>query len=165
MTDWRKRIAAVPAGPEAGNNESSALPVSKTAPVTPTRRNTRFTAGVHNYSSLPVPSKGVSFFVDGNLTKSEQIALPAGATSEVVFEYTFAEPGPHLVHVSIDPDYLVLDDKRYLALDVKDAFPCLLVDGEPGETPASSETGILAFALDPTGQGLEFSVDVKTDGR
>jgi hypothetical protein len=127
-----------------------------------TKRTTRFTAGVHNFSSTPRPSVGVHLFVNDALVKTEQTVLPPNATVEVHFEHNFLESAPYLVRVSIDPDYLDVDDHRYLALDVKNALKGLVVDGEPGDTAKQSETYTLVLALDPTRQGLYFDVKPTT---
>jgi uncharacterized membrane protein len=104
----------------------------------------------------------VGFYVNDNLVKTEPTVLPPGATTPVTFEYDFAEAAPHIVRVSIDPDYLDVDDSRWLAVDVKSALRALVIDGEPKDNPKDSETYALALALDPGRQGIFFSVDVKT---
>jgi hypothetical protein len=130
--------------------------------VVTTKRTTRFTADIHNFSSTPRPSVAVGFYVDDSLIKTEQTVLPGNATVQVQFEYDFTESGPHFVRVSLEPDYLDLDDHRYLALDVKSAVRALVIDGEPKDSPRQSETYAFVLALDPLRQGLYFSVDVKT---
>jgi hypothetical protein len=127
------------------------------------RRGARFTAEIHNFSSIPQPDVKATLYVDDRFVKTQSISLPAQATVPVTFEYDgFVEPGSHLVRVSLDPDFLDVDDHRYLAVDVKNALRGLVVDGEPGDSPRQSETYTLVLALDPTGQGLFFSADVKT---
>lgn len=129
--------------------------------VVTTRRPTRFTARVHNYSATPLPSLLVSLYVNDNLYKTERTVLPANATTPVTFDYTFAEPGPHLVKVAIDADYLDVDDQRWLALDVRSSLRGLVVDGEPKDSPTRRETFFLETALDPTGEGAFFSLHSK----
>lgn len=129
--------------------------------VVTTRRPTRFTALVHNFSTTPLPNLGVSLYVDDNLYKSEQTVLPANTSTPVTFEYTFAESGPHVVKVSIEPDYLDVDDHRWLALDVRSALRGLVVDGEPKDSPTRSETFFYVTALDPDGAGSYFSIHSK----
>jgi hypothetical protein len=130
--------------------------------VITTKRTTRFTASIHNYSSIPRPAVNVGFFVNDNLVKTEPTVLPPGATTPVTFEYDFAEAAPHIVKVAIDPDYLDVDDSRYLAVDVKSALRALVIDGEPKDNPREGETWAFVLALDPGRQGLFFSVDLKT---
>src|SRR6185436_4073370 len=121
--------------------------------VITTKRTTRFTASIHNFSSIPRPSVNVGFYVNDNLVKTEPTVLPPGATTQVNFEYDFAEAAPHVVRVSIDPDYLDVDDSRWLAVDVKSALRALVIDGEPKDNPKESETYAFTLALDPTRQG------------
>jgi hypothetical protein len=104
----------------------------------------------------------VGFYVNDNLVKTESTVLPPNATTPVNFEYDFAEAAPHIVRVSIDPDYLDVDDSRWLAVDVKSALRALVIDGEPKDNPKDSETFAFVLALDPGRQGVFFSVDVKT---
>ena len=130
--------------------------------VITTKRITRFTASIHNFSSIPRPAVNVGFYVNDNLVKTEPTVLPPGATTPVTFEYEFAEAAPHVVRVSIDPDYLDVDDSRWLAVDVKSAIRALVIDGEPKDSPKESETFAFVLALDPTRQGDIFSIDVKT---
>ncbi len=131
--------------------------------VVTTKRPARFSADVYNFSSTPRPSVNVNLYVNDNLVKSEPAVLPPQAKVEVGFEYLFPEAAPTFVHVGIDPDYLDVDDRRTLSLDVKSALRGLAIDGEPGDSPRQSEVFFLLLALDPTRQGLYFSVDVRTD--
>jgi uncharacterized membrane protein len=131
-------------------------------PVVTTKRKTRFSAVLHNFSSTPRTSANVHLHVNDSLVRTLPAVLPARASTEVTFEHDFTEAAPHFVKVSLDPDYLDADDHRYLALDVKTALRCLFIDGEPGDSPRSSEVFAPVLALDPSRQGLFFSVDVKT---
>jgi uncharacterized membrane protein len=130
--------------------------------VVTTRRTARFTAAIHNFSSTPRPSLGVHLHVDDSLVRTEQAVLPPNATTEVVFEVDFPDAGPKILRVSTDPDYLSADDSRWLAVDVRSSLRALVVDGDPGETPKSSEVYTFTTALDPLRQGSLFSVDQKT---
>jgi len=130
--------------------------------VITTKRTARFTASIHNFSSIPRPAVNVGFYVNDTLVKTEPTVLPPNVTTQVNFEYDFAEAAPHIVKVAIDPDYLDVDDSRTLAVDVKSALKALVIDGEPKDNPKESETFAFVLALDPGRQGLFFSVDVKT---
>ena len=126
-----------------------------------TKRRAPLTALVHNYSASPFPALGVTLYVDGAAQPARTVVLPPNATVPVTFEHEFAESGPHLVRVSLEPDYLDVDDHRYLALDVKTSLRGLVVDGEPKDSLKESETYAFNLALDPTREGLYFSVDPK----
>ena len=68
------------------------------------------------------------------------------------FRTSLAEPGSHVVTVRLtgDDDALADDDESSRAIEVTAALPVLLVDGEPGVEPLSSETDFLRAALAPT---------------
>ena len=65
----------------------------------------------------------------------------------VTWRHEFLEPGPHVVEASIDPDGLDLDDRRWLALDVKPGIQVLIVDGEPENPPEHSDADYLKLLL------------------
>src|ERR1043166_9513840 len=130
--------------------------------VITTKRTTRFTADIHNYSNVPRPSINVTLKIDDRFDQQATAILPPNATVSVNFDYDFKVAGPHFIEVSTDPDYLDLDDRRFLALDVKSALRGLIIDGDPGSTPKDSAAFPVHLALDPTRQGLYFSLDVKT---
>jgi hypothetical protein len=129
--------------------------------VVTTKRTARFKADLHNFSAVPLTSLGVSLHVDGALVETKTVVVPPNATIPAVFEYNFIETGEHIVRVSIEGDYLYVDDHRYLAVDVKSAIRGLLLDGDPKDSPFEGETGTLEVALDPEGQGRRFAVDVR----
>ena len=131
--------------------------------VVTTKRTARFTATLRSYSSTPRPAASVQFYVDGSLLRTEAVVLPPHATTEVSFDVDFTEARPHIVRAALDADFLSADDERWLAVDVKTALRCLVVDGEPGESPKTSEIYALTLALDPLRQGTYFSVDTETE--
>ena len=69
------------------------------------------------------------------------------------FRTSIAEPGSHALAVRLtgEPDALADDDESSRAIEVTAALPVLLVDGEPGIEPLSSETDFLRAALAPIG--------------
>jgi hypothetical protein len=128
--------------------------------VITTRRPARFTAVVHNFSTIPRPSVNVTFHVDDSQVAAKSVALPPGASVPVLFEHPFTARGSHRVRASIDPDYLDVDDQRWLSVDVRESLRGLAVDGDVKESVKDGETYAFALALDPGRQGLYFSVDV-----
>jgi hypothetical protein len=130
--------------------------------VIATRRTTNFSVDVQNWSTSSFPSVVVTLYVDGSALPQKTTQLPANALMSVNFSYEFLEPGPHFVEAAIEADFLDVDDHRFLALDVKDGLRGLLVDGEPGQKRWESETDYLKLALDPSGEGRFFKLDVKT---
>lgn len=130
--------------------------------VVTTRRTARLHADIHNYSPVPLPQVAATLYVDKNAAGTKPVALPPNTTTPVSFEVRFTESGPHVLRVALDSDYLDVDDGRTLAVEVKPALRGLVVDGEPKDSPKESETYAFTLALDPTREGLYFSVDVKT---
>jgi hypothetical protein len=130
--------------------------------VIATRRTTNFGIDIQNWSASSFPSVVVTLTIDGSALPQKTTPLPANTMTTVNFAYEFLEPGPHFVEAAIEPDFVDVDDKRCLALDVKDGLRGLLVDGEPGQKRWESETDYLRTALDPSGAGRFFKLDVKT---
>ncbi|WP_435016663.1 BatA domain-containing protein [Tundrisphaera sp. TA3] len=107
-------------------------------------------ATVHNYGPNPVTAAKARLLVDGQLGPEgapQDIAVGADAT--FAFSPEFATPGDHLLEVQIDDDPLKLDNRRRLAVPVREAVSVLLVDGHPKAEPFQAETDYLAQALSP----------------
>ena len=66
-----------------------------------------------------------------------------------MFNHTFTAPGDHLLEVLIDDDPLKLDNRRWLAVPVRERVNVLLVDGSLKTEAYKAETDYLAQALDP----------------
>ena len=79
--------------------------------------------------------------------------IPPGAAAPLAFKTSVAALGSHVVSVRLTgrPDALADDDEAARAIEVTAALPVLLVDGEPGAEPLSSETDFVRAALAPTG--------------
>ncbi len=79
--------------------------------------------------------------------------VPEGGHAPLVFRTALPSPGAHLVAIKLvgGDDALPADDESAVPVAVADALPVLLVDGEPGLEPLSSETDFLRAALAPTG--------------
>lgn len=78
--------------------------------------------------------------------------LPSGSQAPVVFRVRLVEPGAHALAIRLTPDPadpLVSNDESACAVEVVEALPVLLVDGEPGREPLSGEVDFLRAALAP----------------
>lgn len=90
---------------------------------------------------------------DGDIVRRE--SLPSLAPQErLVLPVTmqFAREGDQIVEARVVPgsaDALSADNARYLALDVREATPVLLVDGRTGSSLIGGQAGYLATALSP----------------
>ena len=81
--------------------------------------------------------------------RADAVDLPVGEDQPVVFNHTFAAPGDHLVEVQIDDDPLKLDNRRWLAVPVREHLNVLLVDGHFKTEPFQAETDYLAAGPEP----------------
>ena len=116
----------------------------------------------------PGPFSGAAeLLVDGQAaSNAPQLIGPiaVGGRIPVRFRTTISQPGSHLVAVRLlGGDALAADDVSELPVQVAPVFPVLLVDGEPGVEPFSSETDFLSAALAPSGDETpQFRVRVIT---
>lgn len=81
--------------------------------------------------------------------------IPPGGSTAVRFRTEIEHPGSHALTIRLAPgdDPLAANDAASRPIEVIPALPVLLVDGEPGREPLTSETDFLRAALAPTGDG------------
>jgi hypothetical protein len=79
--------------------------------------------------------------------------IPSGGKTSAFFPVSIISPGSHVVSVRLVPgdDPLPGNDQADRPIEVTSALPVLLVDGEPGAEPLSSESAFVRAALAPTG--------------
>ncbi len=107
-------------------------------------------ARVKNHGPRPRAAATVFLAIDGVRRVTNQIAIGAKSTAQVLFTYRFKTAGAHLVDVQLAADdALPTDNHRLASIQVWDRIPVLLVDGAPSAQPLSSETDFLAVALTP----------------
>ena len=113
---------------------------------------------VKNFGLDPTPPTTVAVEVDGQTSVSQDVPqLAPGERVTVPFGYTFHSPGAHRVEASLEPGGThPFDDRRTLALQVRDKSRVLLVDGEPDED--DGETFFLQATLDVPDSGIEAQV-------
>lgn len=119
------------------------------------------TAGVPVTFEVDVVNRGLSSSQPTELTvrvgsddKATQRVLPveaigSGATTTLTVQHTFRDPGAQGVVAELGRDAFAPDDRRALALHVRAAARCLLIDGDPGHAEGEAETFFLGIALDP----------------
>jgi len=88
-------------------------------------------------------------YVDDEKVADRAVALAAGAEAAVTFSHVFARAGASAVEVRLGPDDLAADNARYLAVNVQERLPVLIVDGDPSNVPYLSESFFLNLALQP----------------
>ncbi len=126
-------------------------------------------AEILNFGPSRADGVEVRLIVDGTLGPSQTIDLPVGEKQPVVFNHTFVNPGDHLIEVQIDADALKLDDRRRLAVPVREHVNVLVVDGHFKSEPFQAETDYLSVALSPestsTGAGSTIRTEVVSEGK
>lgn len=90
--------------------------------------------------------------VDGRVVREESYSPGPEGEVEFAFPYRFESAGDHVIEVQIDEDAQPLDDRRLVALPVREAIRVLLVDGDPRVETLKTETAFLAEAISPTAE-------------
>ncbi len=104
---------------------------------------------VRNWSSETLSSLAVDLLVDGHHALGRSLTLPPGESRSVSFRYAFREPGAHAITLEVRSDGLQVDNRRYLAVNVRKEVRVLLVDGEDAAAAIDRETFYLEAALAP----------------
>ena len=113
---------------------------------------------VQNFGLDPTAPTTVSIEVDGQSRVTQDVPqLAPGERVTVPIEHTFHQSGPHRIDVTLEPsEAFPFDDRRTLALQVRDKSRVLLVDGEPDE--GDGEVFFLRATLDVPDSGIEAQV-------
>jgi hypothetical protein len=124
---------------------------------------------VRNFGGTPADGVRARLTIDGRLGPEDPEDLRPGEDSPVVFTHQFTTAGDHLVELSVDDDPLLLDNKRWLVVPVRESLNVLLVDGHFKSEPYQAETDYLAQALSPTegspGQSGPIRVEVVSESQ
>ncbi|MGQ0633125.1 MAG: BatA domain-containing protein [Planctomycetaceae bacterium] len=120
----------------------------------------RLSATVRNFGEQAAKDVRLAVYLDGRKLPTTEIieTLEAQSESTREFDVLFAGIGPHDVRVELPADALDQDNSRFLALDLPDANPVLIIDGSPG----GSEAFYLADALAPTPGLTGFAPSIET---
>jgi hypothetical protein len=164
----KPRSVVIDLGRSGGENRA-VTDLRLNAPVVTAGTPVLVRAVVRNFGPSRKDGVGVRLVVDGALGPSQAVDLPVGEDQPVVFNHTFSAPGDHLLEVQIDADPLKLDDRRRLAVPVREELNVLLVDGDFKSEPFQAETDYLAQALSPgsgpSGAASVIKTDVVAEGQ
>ena len=92
------------------------------------------TAVLHNFSSGRIVQQPVELWVDNHRVDQQLIDIPSGEDVSVSFQHRFHLPGDHVIGIHADGDLLPVDNRRLLAVPVKEHINALLVSGKRGAT-------------------------------
>ena len=111
-------------------------------------RPARVSANLKNFSTSPIAGQLVELVIDGRLTDTKRVDVPAGQEVQTEFSPSFSG-GEHRLEVRLTADALPVDDARRLAIPVRDELQVLLVNGKPSGEPMGNATDFLKLALAP----------------
>ncbi len=158
----RTRSVVIDLG-KAGAENRAVTDLKLTSPVITVGMATLVRAVVHNFGPTKADHLRARLVVDGTLGPDQMVDVAVGEDQPVAFTHTFESAGDHLVEVQIDADPLKLDDRRWLAVPVREQVRVLLVDGNYKTEPFQSETDYLAQALSPESTSTGAPSVIKTD--
>jgi len=138
---------------DVGSGEPANLAVTALtaeSPLAVVGGETLVRARVSNFGSSDAAGVRLDFFVDGfKQQTSPPRDVPSMGAAQWEFRHSFRQAGAHAVMAALEPDALARDDRRLLAVDVRDSVRVLLVDGEPGADAYTGETDFLRTVLRP----------------
>jgi hypothetical protein len=110
---------------------------------------------VQNFGLDPTTPTTVAIEVDGQSRVTQPVPqLAPGERVTVPIGHTFHQAGAHRVDVLLEPsEAYPIDDRRTLAIDVRDKSKVLLVDGQPDEE--LGETFYLHTVMEMAASGIE----------
>ncbi|MEK6249991.1 MAG: BatA domain-containing protein, partial [Planctomycetales bacterium] len=91
-------------------------------------------ATVHNFSDQDRSGQSIELWVDGRRVDQKIEDIDAGTDVTVGFQHRFHISGEHAIEIRVGGDSLDIDNRRYLALPVKEHLNALLVSGKRGST-------------------------------
>ncbi|QDV38889.1 BatA domain-containing protein [Tautonia plasticadhaerens] len=155
------RIAAVstPVEPDPGSADGSVVDLRASRRLVAPGGTIVVGATVRNRGPASL-ERSAQLRIDGEGVPGSTRAVgpvPPGGSAPVEFRATLDDLGAHAVTVRLapdggTPDPLPTDDEESLVVEVAEALPVLLVDGEPGLEPMTGEVDFLRAALAPRGE-------------
>lgn len=148
LASRKARSVVIDLGQADGENRA-VVDLRLDTPIVTPGSATPITASLRNLGPTARPGTKVRLAIDGQLGPEQVVDLPANEDVPVVFIQAFDAPGEHLVEARIEEDELAVDDRRSLAVSVREHLDVLLVDGDPKSEPFQAETDYLARAISP----------------
>ena len=135
---------------DVGDDETSNVALETLAPLDRTvlaGAESRWEATIRNDSSRRLAGAKAVLRVDDRPTEVRLPEIGPGESARVPLNVSFPGPGMHDLALEIPEDELPGDDRRRVAVPVKDTLLIRLVDGEPSSVPFGSEVDFLAAPL------------------
>ncbi len=141
-------------GANAEGSDGSVAPLELSRGLVPSGLPISIETSVANAGPEPL-SRTAELLVDGVPVpgSTQNIGpVPPGSQTPARFKTAIAVPGAHVLTVRLDPadDPLPINDEASTPVEIAEALPVVLVNGEPGVEPLESETAFLRAALAPS---------------
>lgn len=108
-----------------------------------------FRSAVRNFGESVLRGQVAELLVDGRLVDTKRVDLPPGIDVPINWLHTFRTGGEFRVEVHLQDDSLPVDNRRWLAVPVREELSVLLVDGTPSGRDRDSATYYVSRALNP----------------
>lgn len=145
----RARLVLIDLG-ESETANTAVTAFSAAEPFAAVDRPVRLQATVSHFGPNAQAGKQVELYVDERLVQTQRVDLPAGGETTVDFVHIFRSGGEHSLEVRLAGDSLAVDDRRRLALPVREQLNVLLVNGQPAGRARDNATYYLRTALSPS---------------
>jgi hypothetical protein len=91
----------------------------------------------------------IELSIDGLPAARRKASLAPGAPFLLRFPCRFQEAGPHRIELRLEGDALAADDRAFLAVDVVDRIPALIIEGDGGSGRLGGDGDLVDLALAP----------------
>jgi hypothetical protein len=135
---------------DVGDDETANVALQALVPLDRTvlaGAESRWEATIRNDSSRLLAGLKAVLRVDDRPTEVRLPELPPHETVRLPLTVSFPGPGAHDLSLELPEDELPGDNRRWVAVPVKDSLLIRLVDGEPSSLPFGSEVDYLAAPL------------------
>lgn len=136
------------AGPGSGN--SAVTSIQTDSEIVTIDQTVNFRAVLRNFGQSALRDQTVELLVDGRLVDTKRVDLPLGIEIPLDLKFQFLSAGDHAIEVHLEDDSLPLDNRRWMALPVREQLDVLLVNGRPAGHPRDSATFYVERALAPS---------------
>lgn len=136
------------AGPASSNAAVTAIQTD--AEIVTVDQTVGFRTVLRNFGQTALRDQTVELLVDGRLVDTKRIDLPPGIDIPLDLDYQFLSAGDHSIEVHLQDDALPLDNRRWMAVPVREQLSVLLVNGRPAGRARDSATFYVERALAPS---------------
>jgi len=148
--------------PERGNTAVVALAATGALPTV--GRTVTLLATLRHFGPRSPESRELEWLVDGRTIGESRVKLDTDGTATAALDYRALRAGDRAVEVRATDDALPIDDRRYLALHVRDEIRVLCIDGRPSPSTMDSAAEFVFTALAPIDSQTASRRNTEPDG-